>query len=99
METSVSFLFAAAPRAYIEVKVEMLREYAVNVAVVVGLAIIVSLSWVGSPANAGWSRFIGSVVFYAGIEMMLWFITHPLIQERRLLSFQRSRGRKNLPPE
>ena len=77
----------------------MLREYAVNGAVVIGLAIIVSLSWVGSPLSAGWSRFIGAVIFYTGIEMMLWFITHPLIQERRLLSFQRSRGRRNLPPE
>lgn len=77
----------------------MLRDYAVNGAVVLLLAIIVSLSWVGLPSSAGWSRFIGSVIFYTGIEMLLWFNMHPLVQERRILSAQRWYGRRNPPPE
>lgn len=77
----------------------MSRDTIMNGAVVIGLAVIVSLSWVGSPSSAGWSRFIGSVVFYMGIEALLWFMAHPLVEERRQLAAEIARRKRNLPPE
>ncbi len=77
----------------------MSRDYIVNGMVVLGLAIIVSLSWVGFPTSAGWSRFLGSVIFYAGIEMLVWFIAHPQVQEWRGLSVETVRTRTRLPRE
>ncbi len=77
----------------------MSRDYIVNGIVVLGLAIIVSLSWVGFPTSGGWSRFLGSVIFYTGIEMLVWFIAHPQVQEWRALSLERVKIRRRLPPE
>ncbi len=77
----------------------MSRDHIVNGIVILGLAVIVSLSWVGFPSSAGWSRFLGSVIFYSGIEMLVWFIAHPQIQELRSVSVEKVRTRKDLPLE
>lgn len=75
----------------------MSREYVVNSLIVLGLAVLVSLSWVGVPTVAGWSRFVGSVLFYSGIEITLWFVTQPLVHYRRELAWVKNRRR--LPPD
>jgi hypothetical protein len=77
----------------------MSRDYIINGIAVLGLAIIVSLAWCGFPPAGGWSRFLGSVIFYTGIEILVWFIAHPQIREWHSLSLERARTRGRFPPE
>ncbi len=74
----------------------MFREYMVNGAVVFGLAIVVALSWGGLPPSHGWSWFIGAVLFYAGLETVLWFITHPSFLQREWVTID-PRGHRRHP--
>jgi hypothetical protein len=96
METSASFAFVVGTKHSISQGDQMntVRANMVNGLVALGLSVAISLAWVGSQMEGGLSRLIGSMIFYTGVEIAVWFVLQPLVERKRAAALAKIRPTK-----